>query len=158
MPVSTTAKRLHWQDLELTRRSDPLFQSASPAEVKADAFGVPQPRQPVASAVVQEPTEPDGEEPAAFTEPSEEEQERIAQAESEDVARQLTLRSTLIGRTRRAAVINDRVYSEGDFVIIAGHRVRIQSVESRRVKVDVDGQSVELRIDPFASSQVRLER
>lgn len=158
MPVSTTKKMLHWQELELARSSDPLFQSASPSEVKAGAFGVPRRRPPVASAVAQQPTEPGGEEPTAFAEPGEAEQERFAQVELEGVARQMTLRSTMIGPARRAAVINDRVYSEGDYFVVAGRRVRIQSVESRRVKVDVDGRSVELRIDPFASSQVRLER
>ncbi len=45
-----------------------------------------------------------------------------------------------------------------EFLDVAGHRVRIQSIEARRVNVDVNGESVELRIDPFDSSRIRLEQ
>jgi len=155
---SKPSQTLHWQELELIRKSDPLFRSASPSEIKADAFGVRQQTSPAPSKIVQQPVQPSPAEPASFAASDEEEERQAAQLQVAEVTRQLSLRSTMIGSSRRAAVINDGVYSEGDLLIVAGSRVRVQSVEPRRVKVEVNGESVDLQIDPFASSRVRLER
>lgn len=149
---------LHWPALEQIRKSDLLFQSAAISEVNANAFGASKAALPAVAEVEQEPDELSTEESTTEIEVSEEEQTRVARLELDEVARQLSLRSTIIGPVRRAAVINNRVYSEGDVVVVAGRRARIQSVEARRVKLQLKGEFVELRIDPFASSQVRLDR
>jgi hypothetical protein len=108
--------------------------------------------------VEQEPSEPSSEDLVAERKMHEEEQQAAARQVVDEVVHQLNLRSTMVGPVRRAAVINNRVYSEGEVVVVASGRARVQSVESRRVKLEVNGESVELRIDPFASSQVRLDR
>ena len=152
--TSSSPKTRHWHQVEKIRSTDLLFQSAVLAEVNTAAFRAPEVPLPVVAETEQEPVISSEIENVE----SEEEQHRSAQVELDEVARQLSLRSIIIGPNRRAAVINNRVYSEGDVVAVAGRRARIKTVEARRVQVEMNGESVELRIDPFASSQVRLDR
>jgi hypothetical protein len=125
--------------------------------VNTAAFGAPAAPPPIAE-VEQSPDEPSSEDLVAENEMRAEDQQAAARQAVDEVVRQLNLRSTMVGPVRRAAVINNRVYSEGEVVVVASGRAKVTSVESRRVKLEVSGESVELRIDPFASSQVRLDR
>jgi hypothetical protein len=56
----------------------------------------------------------------------------------------LLLKSTLIGSTRRAAMINNRLYHEGEFVDWKTRRLRLEAVERKAVTLSDGNQSWQL--------------
>jgi hypothetical protein len=149
---------LHWQELEQLRGDDELYRSASAADVRTNAFNLSRDYLPLDVELAADEPAPEISTAEKFAEAAADEALSSEQDEIESIARQLSLRSTMIGPNRRAAVINSRVYHEGDVILVDGRRVTLSSVASRRVTMDAGGHQVELRIDPFAASKIRVEQ
>ncbi|MBA3312266.1 MAG: general secretion pathway protein GspB [Planctomycetota bacterium] len=139
-----------WTELEKIRTEDALYQPAESTEVNANAFAFNHDILPLDAELA---VDPPASKPVAKGRSNGE--GGTTSVDLANLAQQLHLRSTMIGGGRRAAVINNRVYSEGDVMLVAGRNVRLSSVASRRVTMDADGQSIELRIDPFAAEKFR---
>jgi hypothetical protein len=60
-------------------------------------------------------------------------------APSRPAADAIVLTTTIIGKTRRAAVINGRLHREGDRIAVAGESFRLSSVADDRVELLRDG-------------------
>lgn len=144
-PTSTippAPQSVTWHEAERIRTEDDLFRSASPTDVRANAFVFDAGFLPIdvefgeeeKVAGTADSTKPTGAAPLS---------DRAA----------LTLKSTLIGSNRRVAIINGRTYSEGAVVAAAGRSWTLLNIEPRRVLLDGDGGTLELRIDPFAAGR-----
>lgn len=140
-----------WHEAERLRAEDELFRSAGRTDIRANAFvfdagflpidvefGEEDPETTVAGAPGAGSNSaggPTGAGPLS---------ERAV----------LTLKSTLIGTNRRVAIINGRTYSEGAVIAAAGRTWTLLNIEPRRVLLDGDGGTLELRIDPFAAGRI----
>ncbi len=107
-----------WRSLAESLETDPLFRPADMSLVTRDPFT------PMDDALsVQMQTEIS---PLDVAEAKPTVLERPA-------ATGLELQSTMVGRTRRVAIINGRMYSAGQVVTVNGQRYQLASVESQRV-------------------------
>jgi len=52
------------------------------------------------------------------------------------------LTATILGKTRRAAVVNGRLHREGDRIIAAGELFRLTSVAEDRIELLRDGKEL----------------
>jgi hypothetical protein len=78
---------------------------------------------------------------------SEPEADSAATPDPRQVVKQLTLKATYLSDRRRIALINERVYEEGDLIPTpgsAGGILKLSQVRSDRVVLEVQGQPVEL--------------
>ncbi len=153
-PVPGPPVAVAWHEAERLRTEDELFRSADAAELQANAFVFDGGFLPIDVAFGEEDPK------AAVAEASEtradaDAAEALAARQAAEPA-PLTLKSTMIGPARRVAIINDRAYSEGMVVSASGRNWTLLNVEPRRVLLDGEGGTLELRIDPFAAGRTGL--
>jgi hypothetical protein len=143
-PVEPEAKPSEfWSKLAATLSDDPLMNTADVQAMTRNPFQeveIPEPL-PVLFAdepvIVVVPTPPA--EVAATVPPRDPLPEKI---EEEPV--RLVLRSTIIGRNRRAAMINGQLYQVGQSFEAQGRQFRLTTVESNRAVLTSGEQTIEL--------------
>lgn len=149
--ICAGARPSFWKSLSESLASDPLFHPADVSLTARDPFtiGDEQLPLPVLFAVA------DTEEPATGPEvritPSVPPGARTTSL-AKPLAPQLELNSTMVGRTRRVALLNGRLYHQGQDVTANGQRYRLASVESERVRLTAGDQKFVLTI---SRSQLR---
>jgi hypothetical protein len=116
-----------WNQLSNTLASDPLFQSADVAAVTRDPFVAAKAPEPVVE-VPEVPPEP--------------KIEGVVEAETPT----LQLSSTVIGRTRKAAMINGTLYQLGRSIKVNGRSYLLKQIESNRVVLACDDDTLELKL------------
>ena len=111
-----------WRNLAESLETDPLFRPADMSLVTRDPFTPVDDALPV---TVQMPIQ---------TEPDKFDETDATPVTIEHPATTgLELQSTMVGRTRRVAIINGRMYHAGQDVTVQGQRYQLASVESQRV-------------------------
>lgn len=143
---AAAAASLGWREAENRRAEDPLFRPAEGTDVRADAFAFDAGFLPIDVEFAE------AESAEAVARVARNEPRSTHDAEG-DGPSPLTLSSTLVGSGRRVAVINERVYTEGAVVAAAGRTWTVLNVEPRRVLLDGEGGTLELRIAPFAAGR-----
>jgi hypothetical protein len=124
-PVSDQGK--FWSDLANSLADDPMFQSAGVDSLSRDPFQRTVVEEPPPEPVVEAPKLP------LPTKPE------IKQAP-------LELNSTIIGRTRRAALISGQLYQLGSAVKVDNRSYALTKIESDRVVLSLDDQTIELTL------------
>ncbi|MEX0702663.1 MAG: hypothetical protein WD069_11255 [Planctomycetales bacterium] len=122
-----------WDQSARTLESDPLVKTADAATIGGDPFRVDAGQFPPPILFAEEPARVAPSQPAA-------------PAVAEKLPDDMELKSTIIGRTRRAAFINDKLYAEGADVRIGGETYRLEAVHPRRVLLKRGGLAFELKI------------
>lgn len=120
-----------WKSLSESLATDPLFQPADLSRVSRDLFSVDRAFEPL---------------PVLF---AEEQVVVAAKPRKEDVIAAptgLELKSTVVGRTRRIAMINGRIYQVGRSVLANGQQFRVASIEPNSVVLTAGEQSFELKL------------
>jgi hypothetical protein len=144
-PVAPQA--VTWHEAERLRTEDELFRSAGPTDIRGNAFVFDAGFLPIDVDFGEEDPET-----AVANAPGSTGGQTGTRPVSDRAA--LTLKSTLIGSDRRVAIINGRTYSEGAVVAAAGRTWTLLNIEPRRVLLNGDGGTLELRIDPFAAGRI----
>jgi len=140
------AESFTWHDAERLRAEDDLYRTVDPSEIAANAFVFDGGFLPI-------DVEFGEADPKAVLAEAARTAEAEAAGRSPPAAPSLTLKSTLVGSNARVAVINGRVYPEGATVAAAGRTWTLMNVEPRRVLLDGEGGTLELKIDPFATTR-----
>jgi hypothetical protein len=138
------AGMLSWEEAERLRRTDELFRSAGRADVRGDAFEFDDEFLPLEVTFGEDAPDADRLVPRP---------KRKAQAPAAPPS-PLKLASTLVSGERRAAVINSKVYTEGETVTAAGQTWTLKNVEPRRVLLEGASGPLELRINPFPTPRL----
>ena len=120
-----------WSSLSKSLEHDPLFQPAEMSLTMRDPFSLDESLSPL---------------PVLFAEDREPEiaVEPIVTDQADPAG--LELRSTMIGRTRRVAIINGQVCQVGRELLANGHRFRLASIESHRVVLTSGDKNYELKL------------
>ena len=119
-----------WSNLSDALACDPMYRSADIQRLSRNPFEGNEPAEPAPVQLAQEPAPP-------------------AVEESQDEAvrpEELILTSTIIGKTRRAALINGQVYQVGRRLQANGHSYLVTKVESNRVVLTGPGETIELTL------------
>ncbi len=125
------SKKSFWSSLTKSLAEDPLFQPADMQLAVRDPFTMDEEQSPL---------------PVLFAE------DRVPMSDKESLANKnvaptgLELRSTIVGRTRRAAMINGQLYQVGKDISANGHRFRLTAIESHRVVLTAGDQTFELKL------------
>lgn len=144
-PAETGAPGTTWQDADRLLSAHPLLRSADAGSVAKDPFRMDLGQFP--------PPILFAEEPASTKSTGEGEPEPASPSES------LTLKSTIVGGARRAALINERLYDEGDEFEIDGTTYRLKSVFRRKVLLSDGMREIELNLHEGSSSDsIQLRR
>ena len=120
-----------WSNLSKSLASDPLFHPAESSPTTRDPFF---------------PDESQTALPVLFAE------DRMATKTEKPIATKevdptgLELRSTMVGRTRRVAIINGQLCQVGEKLKANGHSFRLASIESDRVVLTAGDQNFELTL------------
>lgn len=137
-PTSATANSLgspsteaFWSSLSQSLASDPLFQPADTSLATRDPFFLDE----SLSAL-----------PVLFAEESVEKKTEKPIATKEVDPTGLELRSTMVGRTRRVAIINGQLCQVGRELLANGHSFRLASIESHRVVLTSGNKNFELTL------------
>lgn len=117
-----------WSNLEIALAEDPMFQSA---EVDAEA------RDPFRVEVAPEPL------PVLF---AEEPAPKVESKPDKQPSQHLELSSTIVGRSRRAALINGQLYHLGRKIEANGRSYVLTMIESHRVVLTSSDHTVELKL------------
>ena len=126
-----TDKEFFWSSLSKSLKSDPLFRPAEMSSTTRDPFTLDESEFPL---------------PVLFA------VDRVIANVVEPVATKevaptgLELRSTMIGRTRRVAIINGQLYRVGKELMANGHSFRLASIESHRVVLTSGDKNFELKL------------
>lgn len=130
-PSGTADKDSFWSRLSKSLADDPLFQPSEMTSLTRDPFTPDEGEVPL---------------PVLFAE------DRSAVVEVKPVAIQevaptgLELRSTMVGRTRRVAIINGKLYQIGGEVLANGYGFRLAAIESDRVVLSSGDRNFELTL------------
>lgn len=125
---STNNKESYWTSLSKSLESDPLFQPAEMSSIARDPFLLDESELPLPVLFAEDRAV---EKPVAI----------------KDVAPTgLELRSTMVGRTRRVAIINGQLCHVGREVLANGHSFRLASIESDRVVLTSGDKNFELTL------------
>ncbi|MEK6260070.1 MAG: hypothetical protein AABP62_15725 [Planctomycetota bacterium] len=128
--LGSTNKDAFWSSLSQSLDSDPLFQPAEMSQTARDPFALDESQSPL---------------PVLFAEDHATAVTVDKPIVSDDVAPTgLELRSTMIGRTRRVAIINGHLYQVGRELLANGHSFRLASIESHRVVLTSGDKNFEL--------------
>lgn len=143
-----------WSSLEQALEQDPLFQSADVSQLPRDPFGLidgeapqsPQPlvvpEEPTVVTTIVPPVEPPNTSPTEMpTEPKNDSQPKI-----DFQPRTLRLTSTIISRSRRAALINGQLVTLGRQLYVDGQSYLLTQVDSNRVVLSWGEESFELKM------------
>jgi hypothetical protein len=136
LPASSpTAVRPSWRESAARISSDPLMRSAEPTGAKDPFADLQEPD--VASAQVEKADEPEPTLSAAG----------------------LVLSSTVVGPSRRTALINGRIYAEGDLLDLPGTPVAVVAIRPRGALLESNGERLELTIaEQTASQKIQVRR
>jgi hypothetical protein len=118
-----------WSKLTATLAEDSMFQSADVQSLNRNPFQLVEIPEPLPVLFADEPVQA----------------EPVTSIAAED-ARRLELRSTIIGRTRRAAMINGQLYQLGRQFQADGRQYQLTSIESHRVVLSSGEQTIELTL------------
>jgi hypothetical protein len=162
-PSGSTTRHITWEQVDNLLATDPLIQSTeiatvrgNPFEVATDQFsppilfgedepaGVPKSKSApqAARGTTRDPAAPAAAKPVAPRGPS-----------------GLTLKSTILGEKRRAALINETLYSEGSVVQVEGEDYLLAAVRSRQVELKKGDQVFVLDLPNLSASEgIRIER
>lgn len=127
----TADKDTFWSSLSKSLACDSLFRPAEMSLTTRDPFALDESEFPL---------------PVLFAE------DRAADLEVKPIVVKevaptgLELRSTMVGRTRRVAIINGQLYQVGREVLANGHRFRLASIESDRVVLSSGDKNFELTL------------
>ena len=116
-----------WSNLAKSLADDPMFQTAGVDSLSRDPFQVVEEPEPL---------------PVLFVEESKPKVEVTPVTEQ----RFLELNSTVISRTRRAALINGQLYQLGRSIQANGRNYRVTEIESNRVVLSSGEQTIELTL------------
>ena len=116
-----------WSKLANTLADDPLFQTA---DIQSIA------RNPFQNVEIPEPL------PVLFAD----EPVVKAPADMDELSKRLELRSTVVGRTRRAAMINGQLYQLGRKIEADGQQYLLTKIESHRVELSSGDRTIELTL------------
>ncbi|MDA1015650.1 MAG: hypothetical protein O3A00_14500 [Planctomycetota bacterium] len=147
-----------WQDIDKLFAGDPLLISADERFVN-DPFAIDYSEFPPPVLFAQ-----DGEQVLA-----EEEEKRKARAaarrktntrpkQATPQEKGFVLHSTIVGKSRRAAVLNSRMYSEGADIKHNGETYQLAAVFDRRVVLTRAGEAFELRLSKTSFSGIDVRR
>lgn len=120
-----------WSNLSRSLADDPLFHPAEMSSVTRDPFVTDESHSPL---------------PVLFAEDRKAETSVKSVAVKAAAPTGLELRSTMIGRTRRVAIINGQLYQVGREVLANGHSFRLASIESHRVVLTSGDKDFELKL------------
>ena len=129
--AGATDKETFWSSLSKSLANDPLFHPAEMSSTTRDPFTLDE------SELLL---------PVLFAE------ERAVETPVKPIAIKevaptgLELRSTMIGRVRRVAIINGQLYQVGRELMANGHRFQLASIESDRVVLTSGDQKFELKL------------
>ena len=129
--VGSTDKEIFWSSLSKSLANDPLFQPAEMSSTTRDPFTRDESEMLL---------------PVLFAEDREFKIPVKPIAIKEVALTGLVLRSTMIGRVRRVAVINGQLYQIGRELKANGHRFQLTSIESDRVVLTSGDQKFELTL------------
>ena len=116
-----------WSNLAQSLADDPMFQSAGVDSLSRDPFQVAETPEPLPVLFVEEP-------------------KPKIEIKSVKEQRTLELNSTVISRTRRAALINGQLYQLGRPIQANGRNYRVTQIESHRVVLSSGEQTIELTL------------
>ena len=138
--IGVGARSSFWKSLSESLESDPLFHPADMSLVTRDPFAIDDEQLPLpvlfAAADTEEQVARLDVQTALSASPT---VRPVSLAKS--LAPELELNSTMVGRTRRVALIHGRLYHQGQDVIANGQRYRLASVESQRVVLTAGDQN-----------------
>ena len=129
--VGTAEKENFWSSLSKSLANDSLFHPAEMSSTMRDPFSLDESQFPL---------------PVLFAEDRAVEVAVKPDAINDIVPTGLELRSTMIGRTRRVAIINGQLYQVGRELMANGRRFRLASIESNRVVLMSGDQNFELTL------------
>ncbi len=140
---------LNWQQLAELRDTDPLLNSVEIASRNQSPFSVNEDQFPPIVVFAEEAHE-------TF----EKVESKIADAfQDPRTPERLKLKSTIIGTSRRAAWINNKLYNEGSTIADESGQYKIVRVESRSVTLSRDNQTFLLTIhDDHKPESIELRR
>lgn len=127
LPSGSDAGRF-WSNLAVALAEDPMFQSAEVATVSRDPFQVEEVPEPLPVLFAEEPPAP------------------IEPKSAPKSSQTLELSSTIVGRSRRAALINGQLYHLGRTIEANGRRYSLTMIESHRVVLTSSDHTVELKL------------
>ncbi len=116
-----------WSNLANTLANDPMFRSADVQSLSRDPFQVAEASEPLPVLFAQEP-------------------KPKIEVISEPESRQLELNSTIIGRSRSAALINGQLYQLGRQIQANGQRYQLTTIESHRVVLSSGEKTIVLKL------------
>ena len=125
--LSEAGQGKFWANLTQSLAEDPMFQSAGVNALSRDPFHVAVSSEPLPVLLVEEPK------PKVEIEPDNE-------------PLPLELHSTVISHKRRAALINGQLYQLGRRLQANGRSYQVTEIESHRVLLSSNGQTVELTL------------
>ena len=126
-PASAEDSNRYWSDLTRSLAEDPMFQSADLQSISRDPFHVEEGPEPLPVLLAEEP-------------------KPKLEIKSDKPERQLQLSSTIIGRTRRAALINGQMYSLGRQIQANGRNYQLTKIDAHQVVLSSDEQTLVLTI------------
>lgn len=139
-----------WSSLANSLENDPLFQAPEVKGLERNPFGTNEAWNPLPVLVAEDVGDkrndngPATEEHAQTVEMTPKEELNVAVAARESKPLQLT--STMISRSRRAAMINGQFVSVGREIQTNGQSYLLTQVESHRVLLTAGGETIELKI------------
>ncbi len=139
-----------WSSLANSLANDPLYQAADVNGSERDPFGTNAAWDPLPVLFAEdacpksEDTRPIIEEPTPTVEMNPKEELKVAVVARE--SRPLQLTSTMISRSRRAAMINGQFVSVGREIQTNGQSYLLTQVESHRVLLSTGDETIELKI------------
>lgn len=129
---ATHTAHVTWDRAADVLEHDPLVKSADAAAIGGDPFRIDHGQFPPPILFAAEATNPVSKPAPVET--------------AAELPDDVVLKSTIIGRTRRAAFINTRLYHEGADVRVGGETYRLESVHPRRAVLTRGGKTFELKI------------
>jgi hypothetical protein len=116
-----------WEKLATALGDDPMYRTAEVQSLSRNPFQMVEVPQPLPVLFAAEPVPK-------------------APVNSDEDAKGLELRSTIIGRTRRAALINGQLYQLGRKIQTDGGQYQLTRIESNRVVLSSGEQTIELTL------------
>lgn len=130
-----------WERGEKLLQTDPLVRSVEVAALRGDPFRMDRDQFPPPILFEDEPVKAT----AASA--------RVPVVSDTKLAEKLVLKSTIVGRKRRAAFINDKLYYEGREIQVDGQKYLLSAVFPRKVQITQGTTVFELAIKSSFSSE-----
>jgi len=128
VPATEMNSSEFWKDLSQALAEDPMFQSADVRSLERDPFQLTEIPEPLPILFAEEPRPP------------------VVAPKKEAESEPLLLSSTIISRSRRAALINGQLYQLGRRIQANGRDYQLTQIESNRVVLSAGEQTIELTL------------